>query len=466
MTAPLRLVPAMPSDGEPEWPGATWVGVLDLADVHRGQRIAVCAPDAADGYAKARILIRDGFTPLSFVHTELIDGLIHVELPDRASEATGDARASEATGDAPASEATPVTDPALPPISVVICTRERPDQLIDALRSLRRLDYPDYEIVVVDNAPTGDATERVVAELADDRIRRIVEPVAGLSNARNAGLRGARHGLVAFTDDDVVADRGWLRGLAAGFARDPDVACVCGMVPSGELRTRPQAYFDWRVSWAASLVPRVYSLNDPPEDVPLFPFQVGVYGTGANFAVDRARALELGGFDEALGAGTRTKGGEDLDMFFRVLAAGHALANEPASIVWHRHRSDTDALLSQARGYGLGLGAWLTKVAIDRGHRRLAFSVLRRRFRAVTRAGVAYGAIAVPPPEFAAEMSRSVGRVEVFSVLSGPVALGRERLRGRRSRPLSATTGHSPAPRPPRPAEPAPADTPRSGTPR
>ena len=181
---------------------------------------------------------------------------------------------------------------------------------------------------------------------------------------------------------------------------------------------------------------RVYSLDDPPHDLPLFPFQIGAYGTGANFAVRRETIRRLGGFDEALGAGTRTRGGEDIDMFFRVLTAGYALANEPSSIIWHRHRSDTDALLVQARGYGLGLGAWLTKVAVNRQHRRLAFSVLRRRARAVARASADYGAITKPPREFAEEMSSAVGRIEVFSVLGGPVALARERMRGRRATPL------------------------------
>jgi glycosyltransferase involved in cell wall biosynthesis len=432
------LRPAMSVEGSPEWPGATWIGILDLADVptdpEPGSGVssgddpttteAVCVAPGSDGFGRARVLIRDGLAPVHFVEAPLDDGRVRLPLPSRSGPGP----------DAPA-------DIPLPPMSVVLCTRERPDHLRGALASLLRVDYPDVEIIVVDNAPTTDATERVVAEIADDRVRRIVEPVAGLSSARNAGLRAARHEFVAYTDDDVVADPGWLRGLALGFSRSDDVVCVCGTVPSGELRTLPQAYFDWRVSWADNLEPRVYSMATPPEDVPLFPFQVGVYGTGANFAIRRNTAITLGAFDERLGAGTRTRGGEDLDMFFRVLVAGHALATEPSSIIWHRHRSDNDALLSQARGYGVGLGAWLTKVAVTREHRRLAFSVLRRRRRAVARAGAAYGAIAAPPPEFLSSVPSSVGRVEVFSVLAGPSALWREgRRRRARARRAPAST--------------------------
>ncbi len=417
---PVPLNPAMPLEGAPEFPGATWVGTLDIAGDDRtaSDGTVTCVPLEAGGYSRARVLLRHGSVPIRFVDVPIDDGLVRVPL------------APYALPDRPSRDS-------LPAVSVVVCTHERPGMLADALRSLQRLDYPDYEVVVVDNAPRTDGTRRVVDELDDPRFRLVTEPVAGLSNARNAGLLAAAHDLIAYTDDDVVADTGWLLGLAQGFARSPEIACVCGMVPSGELRTRSQVYFDWRVSWADSMRARVFSLAEPPPDLPLFPFQIGVYGTGANFAIRRDIAVALGGFDEALGAGTRTRGGEDIDMFFRILTAGHALANEPDSIIWHRHRSTDDALLEQSRGYGIGLGAWLTKVAIDRRHLALALRVLRRRTRAVTKAGVAYGAITRPPAGIADGVAAQAGRREVMSVVGGPVALTRERLRGRRARPLA-----------------------------
>src|SRR5690606_32133460 len=147
-----------------------------------------------------------------------------------------------------------------------------------------------------DNAARTDATARVVERLGDPRVRCVPEPVPGLSTARNAGVQAARHELIAFTDDDVVVDRYWLRAIARGFGRDSAVSCVAGLVPSGELRTAGQAYFETRVSWAGSLAPRVVSMAMPPPDVPLFPLQVGRLGTGANFAVKKARVLDLGGF--------------------------------------------------------------------------------------------------------------------------------------------------------------------------
>jgi hypothetical protein len=146
-------------------------------------------------------------------------------------------------------------------------------------------------------------------------------------------------------------------------------------VPSGELRTAVQAFFDDRVSWSRNLRPRRFSIADPPAGLPMFPFSVGEFGTGANFALRRSYALGIGGFDTAFGVGTRTGGGEDLDMFTRVILAGQSLVVEPSALVWHRHRDDLAALRHQARGYGTGLGAWLTKIALNP---RTAILALRR----------------------------------------------------------------------------------------
>lgn len=410
MTTPAVVAAAMPARGEPTWPSARWIGMVD---------IDVLTPDADGGieflaadsepYHTARVLLRHRLQPVRVVESPIVDGRVRVRIPT-------DLALTE-----------PRTPAERPPVSVVLCTRDRPEQLADALESVLALDYPEFEVVVVDNAARTDATKSVVEGFGDDRVRRVAEPVPGLSTARNTGLRAARHDVVAYTDDDVVVDPHWLLGIARGFAVGPDVSCVSGLVPSGELRTAAQAYFDQRVSWSDSLRPRVFHISEPPPDLPLFPFQPGRFGTGANFAVRRGRILEIGGFDEALGAGTAAQGGEDLDLFFRVLAAGDTLVTEPSAIVWHRHRSDNDALLSQARGYGLGLGAWLTKVSMDRTHRRLAARVVRRRLKTSLRVGLDYGSVMAPPSEFRDDVPASVGRAEVLAVLGGPRALWRGR---------------------------------------
>ena len=265
-------------------------------------------------------------------------------------------------------------------------------------------------------------------------MRLVTEPRPGLSRARNTGLAVATGEFVAFTDDDVVVDRYWLAELAAGFSRAPGVDLVSGLVPSGELRTRVQGFFDDRVSWSKNLRGRLYSLTSPPPDLPMFPFSVGEYGTGANFAVRRSAATALGGFDTAFGVGTRTGGGEDLDMFTRVILDGRSLVMQPSALVWHRHRDDLAALRVQARGYGIGLGAWLTKILLDPSTARIA----------LVRAPHALGrllSLAWRTPEVSVvertggidELDRTIARVgflELFSVARGPFAYARQRAAG------------------------------------
>jgi GT2 family glycosyltransferase len=255
------------------------------------------------------------------------------------------------------------------PISVVVCTRDRDESLAACLKILQQLHDGPFEVVVVDNAPTSTATfdcfQRMVGD--DGRFRYVEEPVPGLSRARNRGLAEARSPYVAFTDDDVQVDPDWLQGIAGGFSRDALVGCVTGLVPPAELDDAAQQYFDRRFSWCTRLEPRVYSLADQRGLSPLYPYSAGLFGTGANFAVDRDLLVGLGGFDEALGAGSPAGGGEELDVFVRVLRAGRTLAYEPSAVVWHHHRSDPGALRGQLFRYGAGLTAFLSKYVRDRG---------------------------------------------------------------------------------------------------
>jgi glycosyltransferase involved in cell wall biosynthesis len=241
---------------------------------------------------------------------------------------------------------------------------------------LQELQYGSFEVLVVDNAPSSDATRNCVEELAenDPRIRYLLETRAGLSRARNAGLRNASYDWVAFTDDDVLADPWWLRGIERGIRRGAEIGCVTGLVPPASLVAPAQRYFDQRISWTGSLRSRVYDL-EKHQDAGLYPFSAGIFGTGANFAVDRHLVEQIGGFDTALGAGSLTNGGEDLDMFLRVLLAGRAIAYESSAVIWHNHRSDSEGLGRQMYSYGLGLTAYLAKHMLDPSTR---WQVLKR----------------------------------------------------------------------------------------
>jgi GT2 family glycosyltransferase len=287
------------------------------------------------------------------------------------------------------------------------------------LESVLAVDYLNFDTIVVDNASKTDATRKYVLGVSDSRVRLVNEPSPGLARARNAGLLAATGDVVAFVDDDVVVDRYWLKALMDGFGRGASVSCVSGIVPAGEIRTPAQAYFDRRVGWSESTDPRVFDWARPPSDVPLFPFAVRCYGTGANFAVERDLVRRLGGFDEALGQGTVTRGGEDLDIFFRILRSGRQLVHDPAAVVWHRHRAENESLLEQTRGYGLGLGAWLAKIAHDPEIGWLALKTAVRCAPAFIRHLRATKKESVPPANLAALLPPGIGGETWRFILKG-----------------------------------------------
>lgn len=312
-------------------------------------------------------------------------------------------------------------------VSVVVCTRDRPDALRRSLAALLGLQYPHTEIVVVDNAPGSDGAADVVAATArhDRRVRYVVEPRPGLSRARNRGVVEAEGAVVAFTDDDTVADPEWLHGILRGFDRDERVGCVTGLVLATALEGAAEQYFDRRVSWASSHEPAVFDLRRPPAASPLFPYAAGRFGTGANMAFRKEALRATGPFDEALGAGSPARGGEDLDMFVRVLRAGWTIAYEPAAVVRHAHRDDLADLREQLYSYGVGLSAYLTKQATRPRH---AVEMVRRIPRGVLHARSLLGRNTGP---------RTAGLrwAEVRGMLHGPVAYARGRRALTRGRP-------------------------------
>ena len=302
------------------------VGEVELEGV--GERVDT--PTRADGgrYERAQLLVRLHGVPLGFVSVELEDGRAREEAVRAAVERElGDVVRAHREAD----ERMPCGEPGPyggldEPVSVVVCTKDPGESLRATLESLLRQDVAPAEVIVADNGSTTDAAQRIVEEVGDGRVRRVAEPVAGLSRVRNRVLAETRSEIAAFTDDDVRVDAGWLRSLLLGFSRAPKVGCVTGIVAAAELETPAQAFVDARLSWSAAFQPRLYDLGANRPDDPFFPYSAGTFGTGANHAVRRSFALELGGYDEALGPGTIASAGEELDLFLRVIQAGWTLA--------------------------------------------------------------------------------------------------------------------------------------------
>lgn len=246
-----------------------------------------------------------------------------------------------------------VADRHLPPISVVICTRDRTDLLKGALEAILAIDYPHREIIVIDNAPANTSTAELVAGLP---VRYVKEERPGLDWARNRGIAEARHEIIAFTDDDVRPDRGWLRGIAAGFA-DPEIMAVSGLVAAAELETVAQQQFELIYGGMLQyLDSRKFNGSELSVQELLWGSK---YGVGANMAFRRQVFEAAGNFDVALDVGTATRGGGDIEMFHRILAKGYATFYEPRALVWHLHRRSDKALSKQLQDNGRGFGAFL-----------------------------------------------------------------------------------------------------------
>jgi GT2 family glycosyltransferase len=315
-----------------------------------------------------------------------------------------------------------------PLISVVVCTRNRPDGIMVTLRSLLAMHYRPFEIVVIDNAPSSGITKDAVLNTygEDPRIRYVREPRPGLSCARNRGLREASADIIAFTDDDVTVDRWWLDGILRGFHAAPDVACVTGVVGTAQLENAVQLYFHLGSAWGAVRGSRIFDLAENRDASPLYPFCPGIIGAGANFAVSRALMKEIGGFDEALGAGTLSGGGEDLEIYMRILFSGNRIAHESAAIVWHYHRSELAELARQRRAYGTGLTAALAAIVLrtPQARRELPPRVLHGVLRIFTLHGRVKDNATLP---------RGLMGAEVGGMLMGPLLY----LKGRRRIPLN-----------------------------
>ena len=322
----------------------------------------------------------------------------------------------------------PALPSAPPSLSLVIPTRERPERVLACVRSALATGYPGLQVLVVDNAPTSDATEQAFAAAGLPGVRYLREPVAGTSRARNLGLREARGDLVAFLDDDVLVDPDWAAALVDGFARDPKVDCVTGPIVAAELETEAQVLIEEYGGFDKGFSRRVLDPASPPPGAPLFPYTAGTLGSGANMAFRRDTINAIGGFDVALGGGTLSRGGEDLAAFLGVLLRGSRLAYEPSMLVRHYHHRSYDKLRKVLLGYGMGLGAYLARTVIT--DPRQLVEIARR---LPTGVGYLFDPHSAKNAKRQSDYPRELTVRELLGLGVGPFAYVASRIRGRRS---------------------------------
>lgn len=216
-----------------------------------------------------------------------------------------------------------------PKISVIVASYNGARTLKWCLDSLQRLNYPDYEIILVDDGST-DATQQIVSLFPKVRCLRH-EKNFGLSVARNTGIAAAIGEIVAFTDSDCRADEDWLYYLASSLINSE----FAGM--GGPNLLPPE---DSLVAAAVMVSPggpaHVMLTDHEAEHIP-----------GCNMAFYKRTLEEIGGFDPIF-----TKAGDDVDVCWRLQQAGCKIGFNPSAFVWHYRRSNIRAYLKQQRGYG------------------------------------------------------------------------------------------------------------------
>jgi GT2 family glycosyltransferase len=313
-------------------------------------------------------------------------------------------------------------------VTVAVCTRDRPQQLSRTLESLACQRHRDFDVVVVDNAPTTEETAAVVDRFSSRlSVRRVVEPCPGLSRAKNRALREASRDFVAYIDDDEAADPGWLEEFGRALRRHPRADAVTGLIVPAELDTQAQVWFEQFGGHSKGRGCRPAVLTARSVFSPLYPLPP--FGAGGNAVVRRSALEAVGGFDEALGAGTRTRGSEDTKLFTQLLLRDAEVIYWPSAFVRHLHRRDYEGLRGQMSGYGRGITAFYTALVVD--DPRLVISLLKLAPRALRE-------MTAPASERVLDLGRpfpaDLLRAERRGMLAGPFAYLSQRRDNRRCR--------------------------------
>ena len=233
-------------------------------------------------------------------------------------------------------------------VSAVICTRNRPDKIGNAVESVLANTYPNFDLTIIDQS-TNDETEATVRLIGerDGRIRYQRMNKSGLSRAYNQAIASTTGPIIVFTDDDCLVLSDWIEKIVAAFDEQRDGQLMYGQVVP--------AYPE---DGGGELTP--FLRIDKPERLDR---ENGfrVFGMGANFAARRTLFERSGMFDEVLGGGGPLKSSQDFDLAYRAYRRNAAILLRPEVIVRHdgrREREDWPALL---RAYGFGDGAFYSK---------------------------------------------------------------------------------------------------------
>jgi len=213
-----------------------------------------------------------------------------------------------------------------PRMSVVVCSYNGARTIGETLAGLEKLDYPDYEVIVVDDGSPDDTS--LIAKRHPVRLIRTEN--RGLSSARNTGMEAATGEFVAYIDDDAYPDPHWLTYLAASFERT-------GYAAMGGPNLAPPN--------DGMMADCVANAPGGPVHV-LLADEIAEHLPGCNIAFRKDCLMAIGGFDP-----TFRVAGDDVDVCWRLQERGWTLGFSPAAMVWHHRRNSMRRYLKQQQGY-------------------------------------------------------------------------------------------------------------------
>ena len=218
--------------------------------------------------------------------------------------------------------------PEYPKVSVIVCAYNAERTMDRCLASLEKLNYPNYEVIVVNDGST-DATREIAERY--NYVRLINQENKGLSEARNVGLRAATGAIIAYTDSDCMADPDWLTHIVARF-----LSTNFGAVGGPNLSPPDDSLVASCVAVSPGAPTHVLLDDEVAEHIP-----------GCNMAFRREALESIGGFDPIFRAA-----GDDVDLCWRLQNKGYKIGFSPAAVVWHFRRNTVRDYLKQQRGYG------------------------------------------------------------------------------------------------------------------
>jgi len=232
-------------------------------------------------------------------------------------------------------------------VSVIVPTRNRPDQIGPCVESILANNHPSMELIVVDQSDARDSESALVAFRQDPRFRYVVTSTRGAARARNVGIEASTADLIAFTDDDCRVPTDWVARIAELFDNEPTAGVIFGRVdiPKNALEGGFLSSFE--------PVRRSYEGE--------FPSGLEPWGIGANMAVRRKVVEDIGAFDPLLGPGSKFKAGEDVDFAIRAIARRWKVVTANEIPLLHLGVRTGESARALLLGYMFATGAVFTK---------------------------------------------------------------------------------------------------------